>query len=76
MLLKDLQPDNWFVFEDKSTPLVIAAPGVGKMLATGTWVYIGTGGGGCPIVRRADIVSSATMLVANTYLRSVLPIVG
>lgn len=76
MLLKELEPGKKFMFADRSTPLAIALPGRGQILATDTWIYVGVGESGCPIVRKADIISSAVRLVANTYHRAVLPILG
>jgi hypothetical protein len=74
MLLKELEQGKRFMFEDRNTPLAIAQPGKGQISSHGGWVYVGTGENGCPIVRRAMDVSSAVRLVANTYYRSILPI--
>lgn len=72
MQLKELQPGQQFMFEDRKTPL--APAGVrGNYTAQGTFKYLGVAVDTCPRLLHIDSNQEIT-LVSSTYHRHVLVI--
>jgi len=70
MLLKELELGKRFMFEDRTTPLALAAPNRGNFSSMGTFELVRYAEYGCPVLRSST--GKEITLVSSTYFRSVL----
>lgn len=74
MLLKELKLGKRFMFEDRTTPLALAAPARGSVSPTGTFELVRYVEYGCPVLK-SEKIGKEFIVVSSTYFRSILPIV-